>query len=67
MASSVRLRHDARHSLTRKSQNPNPKTQTPIPVAFGFGIWDMRFGFCRYIPLYWGPPPPSGGTQVITW
>ena len=21
----------------------------------------------RYMPLYCGPPPPSGGTQVITW
>ena len=20
-----------------------------------------------YMPLYCGPPPPSGGTQVITW
>src|SRR4051812_12980107 len=21
----------------------------------------------HHMPLYWGPPPPSGGTQVMTW
>ena len=28
---------------------------------------DSRLGDCDYMPSYCGPPPPSGGTQVITW
>ncbi len=29
-------------------------------------VIEIVVAFVVYIPLYCGPPPPSGGTQVIT-
>ena len=39
---------------------PNEKRN---PFFFFFTTVTAR----GYMPLYCGPPPPSGGTQVMTW
>ena len=38
-----------------EKRNPNPDAHHKINLQVA------------YMPLYWGPPPPSGDTHVMTW
>ena len=58
----VSERRDQRRFSTLRSR----RTPATSALATGHGA-GRSHSSARYIPLYCGPPPPSGGTQVMTW